>query len=83
MLESSPTSHVLLSVVPWTVACQAPLSIGFLCQGYWSVLPFSTPGDLPDPRIEPTSLVSPALAGRFFTTRAMWEAQGKVRVYVS
>jgi len=40
----------------------------FSRQGYWSRLPFPTPGDLPDPGIEPMSLVSPALAGRFFTT---------------
>ena len=46
----------------------------FSKQGYWSRLPFPSPGDLPDPGIEPTSLVSPALAGRFFTiwaTRAV------------
>ena len=56
------------SVTPWTVAHQAPLSIGFSRQKYWSRLPFPPPGDLPDPGIEPASLVSPALAGRFFTT---------------
>ena len=39
----------------WTVACQAPLSIGFSRQGYWSGLPFTSPGDLPDPGIEPRS----------------------------
>ena len=50
---------------PWTVAYQAPLSLGFSRQEYWSRLPFSSPGDLPDPGIKPTS---PALAGRFFTT---------------
>ena len=53
---------------PWTLACQAPLSMGFSWQEYWSVLPFSPPGDLPDPGIEPESLASPTLAGRFFTT---------------
>ena len=51
--------------IPWTVACQAPLSSEFPRQGYWSGLPFSSPGDLHDPGIEPTS---PTLAGRFFTT---------------
>ena len=56
------------SVTPWTVAHQAPLSIGFSRQKYWSRLPFPPPGDLPDPGIKPASLVSPALAGRFFTT---------------
>ena len=49
-------------------SCQAPLSMGFPRQEYWSGLPFPSPGDLPDPGIEPESLVSPALAGGFFTT---------------
>ena len=62
-------SHVQLFVTPWTVACQAPLSVGFPRQEYWSGLPFPSPGDLPDPGIEPVSLTSPAwaLVGRFFT----------------
>ena len=50
-------------VVPWTVACQAPLSMGFPRYEYWRGLPFPTPGDLPDPEIEPLSLMSSALAG--------------------
>ena len=62
------------SVTPWTVACQAPLSVGFSRQEYWSGLPCPSPGDLPDPGIELVSLVSPALAGGFFTTSAIWEA---------
>ena len=49
-----------------TVACQAPLSMGLSQQEYWSGLPFSPPGDLPDPGTEPEFLVSPAVAGRFF-----------------
>jgi len=49
---------------------QASLSTGFSRQEYWSGLPFPYPRDLPAPRIEPTSLESPALAGRFFTTGA-------------
>ena len=53
---------------PWTGAHQAPKSMGFSRQGYWSGLPFSYPGDIPNPGIEPTSLTSPALAGGFFTT---------------
>ena len=61
-------SHVRLFATPWTTAQQAPLSIGFPRQEYWSGLPFSTPGDLPDPGIEPTSLPSPPLAGGVFTT---------------
>ena len=52
-------------VTLWAVACQASLSIGFPRQEYWSQLPFPSPGDLTDPGIE---LVSPELAGRFFTT---------------
>ena len=51
----------------WTVAHQAPLSVEFSRQEYWSGLPFPPPRDLPNPGIEPASLVSPALAGRFFT----------------
>ena len=43
-------------VIPWTVAHQAPLSMGFSSQGYWSGLPFPSPGDLPKPGIEPESL---------------------------
>ena len=67
-------SHVQFFETPWTVAHQAPLSMGFSMQEYWSGLPFPVPGDLPDPGIELTSLMSPALAGRFFTTSATWEA---------
>ena len=52
----------------WTVTCQAPLSIGFSRQEYWSELPFPATRDHTDPEIEPTSLASPALAGGFFTT---------------
>ena len=51
----SRLSYVRLSVTLWTVACQAPLSMGFSRQGYWSGLPFPTPGDLADPGIKPTS----------------------------
>ena len=57
----SHLSHVRLFATPWTVAHQAPLSMGFPRQEYWSGLPFASPGDLPDPRIKPTSLASPAL----------------------
>ena len=57
-------------VVPWTVAWQAPLSMGFPRKEYWSELTFLPPGDLPDLGIEPLSLMSPALAGGFFTTSA-------------
>ena len=52
--------------------------MGFSRQEYWSGLPCPPPGDLPDPGIEPVSLLSPALAGGFFTISATWEAQVKV-----
>ena len=58
---------------PRNVAHQAPLSMGFPRQEYWSGLPFPSPGDLPNPEIEPTSLEPPALAVGFFTTSATWE----------
>ena len=61
--------RVRLFVTPWTVARQAPLSMGFPRQAYWSGLPFPSPEDLAHPGIEPQSLVSPALAGGFFTTK--------------
>ena len=56
-------------MTPWTVACQAPLSMKFPRQEYYSGLPFHSPGDLPDPGVEPMSSVSPTLASGFFTTR--------------
>ena len=65
-------SRVQLFVTPWTVACQEPLSMGFSRQEYWSGLPCPPPWDVPDPGIEPTSLMSPASSGMFFTTRATW-----------
>ena len=61
-------SRVQLFVAPWAVARQAPLSMGFLRQEYWSGLPWPPPGDLLNPGIEPMSLMSPALASGFFTT---------------
>ena len=60
---------------PMDCSLQAPLSMGFSRQEYWSELPFPSPGDLPDPGIEPISLMSPALAGKFFTTSTTWEAR--------
>ena len=61
-------------VTPWTVVCQAPLSMEFSRQEYWSGLSFPISGDLPDPGIKPESLASSALAGGFFTTASTWEA---------
>ena len=63
-------SRVQLCATPWTAARQPPLSMGLSRQEYCSGLPCPPPGDLPHPE----SLMSPALAGRFFTT---WAAQGK------
>ena len=60
--------HVQLFGTPGTVACQAPLSMGFPGQEYWNGLPFLIPGDLPNPGIEPMSPASPALAAGFLTT---------------
>ena len=73
--EGSHFSRILLFLTLWTVAHQAPLSMGFSRQEYWSGLSCPPPGDLPNPGIEPTSLMSPALAGIFFTSSATWEAQ--------
>ena len=67
-------SHVGLFATLWTVFCQAPLSMGFSGQECWSGSPWPPPGDLPGPGIAPTSLSSPALAGRCFTTITTWEA---------
>ena len=61
-------SCVLLFATLWTVARQAPLSMGFSRQEQWSELPCPPPGDLPDPGVEPAPLISLALAGGFFTT---------------
>ena len=66
-------SHVQLLVTTWTVTHQAPLFMRFPSQGYWSELPFPPLGDLPDPGIELTSLVSPVLAGDSLPLR-LWEA---------
>ena len=61
-------SLVRLFSAPWTVAHQTTLSVGFSRQESWSGLPCPPPGNLPDPGMEPESLMSPALAGGFFTT---------------
>jgi len=66
------------SVTPWTIASQAPLSMEFSRQEYWSGFPFPSPRDLPDPRTETTSLVSLALEGRVFTTKPAGKTQQKV-----
>jgi len=68
-------SVVRLSAALWTAARQAPLSVGFSRQEYWSGLPWPPPGDLSNPGIDSMFLMSPALAGGFFTTSTTWEAQ--------
>ena len=62
-------SCVQVFATPWTVVPPPPVSTGFSRQGYWSGLPCPPPGHLPDPGIKPTSPVSLALAGGFFTTK--------------
>ena len=70
----SPFSCVSFFATLWILASQAPLSMGFSRQEYWSGLPCPPPGDLPNPGIKPVSLMSPSLADGFFTTSATWEA---------
>ena len=67
-------SCVRLFGTVWTIACQAPQSMGFSRHEYWSGLLCPSPGDLLDPGIQPVSLSSPALPGRFFTTNTTGEA---------
>ena len=66
-------SCVLLFVTPWTVAYQAHLSLGFSRQEHWNGLLCPSPRELPDSGIKPASFLSPASAGKFFTTSATWE----------
>ena len=66
---ATPSSRLAWRI-PQTEEPGEQLSMGFFRQEYWSRLPFSPPGDLPDPGIEPVSPVSSALAGEFFTTVA-------------
>ena len=71
----SRISRVLLSETLWTVAHQAPLSMGFSRPEYWSGLLCSSPRDLPDRAIKPLSLMSPALESGFFATSTTWKAR--------
>ena len=71
-------SRVWLFATPWTRSRHAPLSMGLSRQEYWSGLPCPPPGDLRDPEIKPASLTSSSLAGEFFTTTAIWEAQDRL-----
>ena len=75
-------NHVRLSVTPWTVAHQAPVSMEFSMQEYWIKFAFPPPGDLPDAGIKPTS---PALASGFFTTAPPWRptARGIIHQFIN
>ena len=79
MIALNRFSHVRLFATPWILAHQVPLSVGFPRQEYWSGLPFPSPGHLLDPGIKLRSLMSPALAGGFFTTRATWKVYCKIK----
>ena len=70
-------SHVRLFATPWTVAYQAPLSMGFSRQEYWSGLPFPSPGGLPEPGIEPGS---PALEADDLTSEPPGKPQSDMRI---
>jgi len=69
-------------VTLWTIALQALLSMGFAKQEYWRGFPCPPPGDLPNPGIEPSSLVSPALADQFFTTITTWKEMLSTILYI-
>ena len=68
-------SHIRVVATAWTVAHQAPLSMRFSSQDYWTGLPCPPPGDLPHPGIEPMSLISPALSSSLFPTSTTWKAR--------
>ena len=76
-------SHVRFFVTPGTIAHQALLSMGFSRHEDWSELPFPFPGNLPKPEMEPSFLMSPALAGRFFATSAAWDVHSYLQTYSS
>ena len=77
-MHAQSVSHALLFVIPWTVASQAPLPMGFSRQEYWSGLPFPSPGDLPDLRIE---LTCPALAGGFSSTVSLGNQCASIKMW--
>ena len=84
-LEEGKATHssVLVWRIPWTVASQAPLSVGLSRQEYWRGLPCPPPGDLPNPGIKPESLMFPTLAGRFFTTGPPGKPRDKNQIHIS
>ena len=71
-------SRVRLFTIPWTVAYEAPLSMEFSRQEYWSGQPFPTPDDLPDPMIKPECLASPELADIFVTNEPTGKPSGEI-----
>ena len=71
-------SQILILVTLWTVACQAPLSMGFSKQEYWSGLPFPSPRNLRDPGIEPVLHTFHELVDGFFNSSATWETHHKL-----
>ena len=75
-------SVVSNSLTLWMVAHQASLSMAFSRQEHWNGLSFPPPGDLPDSGIEPTSLMSPALAGGFFIAEPWWKPQTAITVFI-
>ena len=78
-IHVSHFGHIRLFAILWTTAYEAPLSMGFSRQEYWSGLPCPPPGDLSDPGTELASLTSPTLAGGFFT----YEPPGKdIYIYI-
>ena len=81
--ESASCLVVSDSVTPWTVACQASLSMEFSSQQYWSGLPFAPPGDMPDPGIEPMSPSSPLAISRFFTTKPSRKSNIQRRYFIN
>ena len=78
--EIATLSSILAWRIPWTVARQWTTAQELSRQEYWSGLPFPSPGDLPNPGIEPMSLMSPASAGRFFTTSSTWRIPGTAQL---
>ena len=75
-------SHVRLSATPWTVTQQPPLSMEFSRKECWSGLPFSTPGDLPDPGIKPTSLASPCISLRQSGRQILYHCTASEAIYI-
>ena len=76
-MSAQTLSHVQLFVTPMDCSPPGSLSMGFSRQEYWRGLPFSSPGDFPDPGIKPVSLMAPAWADGLYITSVTWEANCK------